>query len=29
VARLEAAFDFQCPNMINEIQYTSKEYLND
>lgn len=29
VARLEAALDLQCPNMINEIQYTAKEYLND
>jgi dTDP-4-dehydrorhamnose reductase len=29
VARLEAALDLQCPNMLNEIQYTAKEYLND
>lgn len=29
VSRLEAALDLQCPNMINEIQYTAKEYLND
>jgi dTDP-4-dehydrorhamnose reductase len=29
VARLEAAFDLQCPNMLKEIEYTSKEYLND
>jgi dTDP-4-dehydrorhamnose reductase len=29
VARLEAAFDLQCPNMLNEIEHTSKEYLND
>jgi hypothetical protein len=29
VARLEAAFDLQCPNILNEIEHTSKEYLND
>lgn len=29
VARLEAALDLQCPNMLNEIEHTSKEYLND
>jgi dTDP-4-dehydrorhamnose reductase len=29
VARLEAAFNLQCPNMLNEIQHTAKEYLND
>ena len=29
VARLESAFDLQCPNMRNEIEHTSKEYLND
>jgi dTDP-4-dehydrorhamnose reductase len=28
VARLEAALELQCPNMLNEIQYTAKEYLN-
>ncbi len=26
---LEAALDLQCPNMLNEIQLTAKEYLND
>jgi dTDP-4-dehydrorhamnose reductase len=29
VARLEAAFDLQCPNMLSEIEHTSTEYLND
>jgi dTDP-4-dehydrorhamnose reductase len=29
VAHLEASFDLQCPNMLNEIEHTSKEYLND
>jgi dTDP-4-dehydrorhamnose reductase len=29
VARLEAAFDLQCPDILNEIEHTSKEYLND
>lgn len=29
VSRFEAALDLQCPNMLNEIEYTSKEYLND
>jgi dTDP-4-dehydrorhamnose reductase len=29
VSRLEAALDLQCPNMLNEIEYASKEYLND
>lgn len=29
VARIEAALDLRCPNMINEIQHTAKEYLND
>lgn len=29
VERLEAALDLQCPNMLNEIQHTAKEYLND
>lgn len=29
VARIEATFDLQCPNMLNEIEHTSKEYLND
>jgi dTDP-4-dehydrorhamnose reductase len=29
VARLEAAFDLRCPNMLDEIEHTSKEYLND
>jgi dTDP-4-dehydrorhamnose reductase len=29
VARLEAALDLQCPNMLNEIEHTAKEYLND
>jgi dTDP-4-dehydrorhamnose reductase len=29
VARLEAALDLQCPNMLDEIEYTAKEYLND
>lgn len=29
VARLEAAFNLQCPNMLSEIEHTSKEYLND
>jgi dTDP-4-dehydrorhamnose reductase len=28
VARLEAAFDLQCPSMSYEIEHTSKEYLN-
>ena len=29
VTRLEAALNLQCPNILNEIQYTAKEYLND
>jgi len=29
VARLEAALDLQCPNMLKEIEHTAKEYLND
>lgn len=29
VARLEAALDLQCPNIVSEIEHTSKEYLND
>lgn len=29
VARLEAALNLQCPNMLDEIQHTAKEYLND
>ena len=29
VAHFEAAFNLQCPNILNEIQYTAKEYLND
>lgn len=29
VARLEAAFNLQCPNMLDEIERASKEYLND
>ena len=29
VARLEAAFNLQCPYMLNEIELTAKEYLND
>lgn len=29
VSRLEAAFDLKCPNILNEIEYTSKEYMND
>lgn len=29
VARLEAVLNLQCPNMLNEIQHTAKEYLND
>lgn len=29
VSRLEAAFDLRCPNMLNEIQHTAKEYLNE
>ena len=29
VARLEAAYHLQCPNILNEIEHTSKEYLND
>lgn len=29
VARFEAALDLQCPNMLNEIQHTAREYLND
>lgn len=29
VARLEDALDLQCPNIFNEIEQTSKEYLND
>lgn len=29
VARLEAAFDLQCPNLLDEIDHTSKEYIND
>jgi dTDP-4-dehydrorhamnose reductase len=29
VARFEAAFDLQCPNMLNEIERTAKEYLDD
>jgi dTDP-4-dehydrorhamnose reductase len=29
VARLEAALNLQCPNMLNEIEHTWKEYLND
>lgn len=29
VARLEAALDLQCPNVLNEIAHTAKEYLND
>lgn len=28
VARLEAVFNLQCPNMLSEIERTSKEYLN-
>ncbi len=29
VARIEAVFNLQCPNMLSEIESTSKEYLND
>ena len=29
VTRLEAALDLQCPDIFNEIEQTSKEYLND
>lgn len=29
VARLEAALCLQCPNILNEIQHTAREYLND
>lgn len=29
VERIEAAFNLQCPNMLREIERTSKEYLND
>jgi len=29
VARLEAALNLQCPKMLDEIERTSKEYLND
>lgn len=29
IERLEAALNFQCPHMLNEIEQTAKEYLND
>lgn len=29
VARLEVALNLQCPNIFDEIEHTSKEYLND